>query len=239
MHFHLLLTALISLVSLQLQPATTPTHSAVTPEARPDEWWQNRHKAMNERVKQGDAELIFIGDSITQGWEGRGKSVWEQYYGNRHAVNLGISGDRTQHVLWRLDHGNIDGIKPKVAVIMIGTNNSNGKDNTVTEIADGVEAIVRRVRKRLPDTKILLLGIFPRGEHPNPQRGKVLQANQIFQRLDDGEHVFYLDIGYRFLEPDGTISKRIMPDALHPTEEGYKIWAAAVEPKLRELLGEK
>jgi beta-glucosidase len=236
MHAHLLLT-LISLVAFQLQPATTPTHSAVTPDSRPDEWWQARHNGMNDRVKQGDVDLVFIGDSITQGWEDPGKSVWEQYYGGRRAVNLGISGDRTQHALWRLDHGNIDGIKPKAAVIMIGTNNSNGEDNTAAEIADGVAAIVARLRDRSPTTRVLLLGIFPRGESPNPQRGKVLQANQIFQRMDDGEHVFYLDIGYRFLEPDGAIPQSIMPDFLHLTEEGYGIWASAIEPKLKEVLG--
>ena len=125
-----------------------------------------KHEKINERAKQGDVELLFIGDSITEGWAGRGKEVWDKYYGNRKAMNAGVGGDRTQHVLWRLDNGNVDGIKPKLAVIMIGTNNSNGKDNTAEEIADGIKVIVKEVREKLPETKILLLGIFPRGPRP-------------------------------------------------------------------------
>ncbi len=212
-------------------------HSAVTP-AKRGGWWLERFEKMNERVKQGDADLIFIGDSITQAWEGPGKTVWEKHYAGRKAVNLGISGDRTEHVLWRLDNGNIDGISPKLAVIMIGTNNSNGADNTAAEIADGIRAIVARLRERLPAMKILLLDVFPRGEKPNPQRGKILQVNQIARKLHDGKHVYYLAIGHHFISDDGTISKEIMPDFLHLTPKGYQIWASAIEDKLKELLGE-
>ena len=217
--------------------AQEKTHSAVTPAERSG-WVRERFEQMNERVKQGEADLIFIGDSITQAWEGAGKQVWEKHYGGRKAVNLGISGDRTQHVLWRIDHGNIDGISPKVAVIMIGTNNSNGGDNSATEIADGIRAIVGRLRSRLPDTKILLLDIFPRGEKPNSQRGKILQVNQMVRRLHDGEHLHYLAIGQHFINDDGSISKEIMPDFLHLTPKGYQIWADAIEDKLKEMLDE-
>lgn len=212
-------------------------HSAVTP-AKRGGWWLERFEKMNERVKQGDVHLIFIGDSITQAWEDPGKAVWEEHYAGRKAVNLGISGDRTQHVLWRLDNGNIDGISPKLAVIMIGTNNSNGADNTAAEIADGIRAIVVRLRERLPAMKILLLDVFPRGEKPNPQRGKTLQVNQIARKLHDGEHVYYLAIGHHFINDDGAISKEIMPDFLHLTPKGYQIWADAIEDKLKALLGE-
>ncbi len=216
------------------------THSAITPVDREQEWWQARHEAMNTRVAQGDVDLIFIGDSITQGWEGSGKAVWDQYYASRNAVNLGISGDRTQHVLWRLDHGNIDGISPKAAVIMIGTNNSNGQDNTVAEIADGIRAIVTRLRTELPEMDVLLLDIFPRGADTNPQRGKILQVNQIVRKLADrDEKVHYLAIGHHFVEDDGTISKAIMPDSLHLSPAGYRIWANAIEGTLRELMGER
>jgi beta-glucosidase len=218
--------------------AAAPAHSAITPEHREGGWMQ-RHDAMNARVKQGDVDLIFIGDSITQGWEGAGKEVWEKSYGKRKAVNLGISGDRTQHVLWRLDHGNIDNIKPKAAVIMIGTNNSNYEDNTVAEIAEGVTAIVQKLRKSLPGTKIMLLAIFPRGERPNPQRGKILQVNQILNKLHDGEHIWFVDFGYKFVEPDGSIPKSLMPDFLHLSPEGYELWAKAIEPKLVKLLGDQ
>ncbi len=215
------------------------THSAITPADREADWWQARHKAMNTRVAQGNVDLIFIGDSITQGWESSGKAVWDTYYASRNAVNLGISGDRTQHVLGRLDHGNIDGISPKAAVIMIGTNNSNGQDNTVAEIAAGIRAIVARLRTKFPETQILLLDILPRGANPTPQRGKILQVNQIVRKVADHEKkVHYLAIGHHFVEDDGTISKAIMPDSLHLSPAGYQIWANAIEGKLRELLGE-
>ena len=215
------------------------THSAITPVDRAQEGWQARHEAMNTRVAHGNVDLLFIGDSITQGWEGSGKAVWDEYYGSRNAVNLGIGGDRTQHVLWRLDHGNIDGISPKAAVIMIGTNNSNGQDNTVAEIADGIRAIVAKLKAELPEMEILLLDIFPRGANANPQRGKILQVNQIVRKLADrDEKVHYLAIGHHFVEAEGTISNAIMPDSLHLSPAGYQIWAEAIDGKLRKLMGE-
>ena len=214
------------------------SHSAITPEPR-GEGWMKRHESFNERVQQGNVGLLFIGDSITQGWEGAGKEVWKRYYAHRGAVNLGIGGDRTQHVLWRLDHGNVDGIKPKAAVIMIGTNNSGAERNTALEIVDGVTAIVADLRQRLPQTRLLLLDILPRGEQFNGQRGKILQVNQAIRKLHDGAFVHYLAIGHEFLEANGSISKEIMPDFLHLTPKGYEMWAAAIEPKLSELLGDE
>src|SRR5262245_38020822 len=197
-----------------------------------------RHNQFNERVKKGSVDLLFIGDSITQGWEGAGKDVWAKAYGKRNAVNLGIGGDRTQHVLWRLEHGNTDGISPKAAVLMIGTNNSNGRDHTAEQIADGIKAIVGTLREKLPKTKVLILAIFPRGEKPNPQREKNAKASELASKLADDKHVFYLDIGPKFLEDDGTLTKEIMPDRLHLSPKGYQIWADSIEPKLKELLGE-
>lgn len=217
--------------------ALSATHDANTPKRRATEGWlHDRCEAMNARVAEGNVDLLFIGDSITQSWEGGGKDVWTEYYGDRNAVNLGISGDRTQHVLWRLANGNIDGISPKVAVIMIGTNNSRA--NSAVEIADGIGAIVQMLREKLPDTNILLLDIFPRGTEVNDQRGKILQANQIARKLDDGEHVHYLAIGHHFIEDDGSITPEMMPDALHLTPAGYRIWAESIEEKLAELMGE-
>ncbi len=215
-------------------------HSAVEPAPRPDEWWQKRHGGMNSNVVAlaQKAQVLFIGDSITQGWEGEGKAVWARYYAHRNAINLGIGGDRTQHVLWRLDHGNLDGLKPKAAVVMIGTNNSNGEDNTVEQIADGIAAIVRKLRERLPDTKVLLLPIFPRSENPSPQRGKVLQVNQIVQKLADEKSVFWIDFGHRFLASDGTIPRDLMPDYLHLSPKAYGIWAETLETRLASILGD-
>ncbi|MHC4622637.1 MAG: platelet-activating factor acetylhydrolase IB subunit [Planctomycetota bacterium] len=213
----------------------TKTHSAVTAANRDGA----RHQAFNERIRQGDVNLIFIGDSITQGWEGAGKEVWQKYYGRRKAVNLGISGDRTQHVLWRLENGNIDGISPRVAVVMIGTNNLSGNRNTVEETADGVIAICKKLRGELPRTKILLLGIFPRQQYADELRQKVAATNKIISKIRDGTMIHYVDIGGKFVQRDGSISKEVMPDYLHLSERGYQIWAKAMEPRLMRLMGER
>jgi beta-glucosidase len=215
-------------------------HSAIEPLPRTQDWWKTRHAGINAKVAEaGDrAQVIFIGDSITQGWEDEGKEVWARYYAHRNAVNLGIGGDRTQHVLWRLDNGNLAGLRPKAAVLMIGTNNSNGEDNTVAQIADGVTAIVRKLRDRLPETKILLVPIFPRTENPSPQRGKILQINQILQKLADERSVFWTDFGYRFVDADGTIPHDLMPDYLHLSPKGYGIWAESIEARLASIIGD-
>jgi beta-glucosidase len=218
------------------------SHSAVTPVPRDDEknakWWNSRHEAVNDRLEKGNVDLLFIGDSITHGWENVGKDVWEKYYAPRNAINMGFGGDRTQHVLWRLDHSNFENISPKLAVVMIGTNNSNGNDNTAEEIADGIIAICHRLRIKLPKTRILLLATFPRNPKPSPQRQKNAEASLLASRIADGKTIYYLDINSSFLTDDGLLSKNIMPDYLHPNKAGYKIWAEAMEPKIVQLMGE-
>ena len=212
-------------------------HSATNPVPRQGGWWMKRHEAFNKRVSAGKVDLILIGDSITQAWEGKGKKVWAKHYGKRNAVNLGISGDRTQHVIWRLENGNVKNISPKAAVVMIGTNNSGS--NTSEEIAEGVAAITKQLRTKLPKTKVLLLGIFPRGTNKEDKRRQVNEkANAIFKKLADDKYVHYLDIGQKFLEKDGTLTKEIMPDLLHLSEKGYAIWAESIEGRLLELIGE-
>lgn len=213
-------------------------HSAVSPDHR-HSWWTLRNDAVNERVKQGDVDLLLIGDSITHGWENAGKKYWEKYYAPRKAVNMGFSGDRTQHVLWRLDHGHLEGISPKLAVLMIGTNNSNRDDNTAEEIGDGIIAICRKIQTQCPKTKILILAIFPRGPEPSAQREKNNKASLLASKIADGKMIHYLDINDKFLTEDGFLTKKIMPDYLHPNEAGYKIWAEAIEPKVAELMGDK
>jgi lysophospholipase L1-like esterase len=197
-----------------------------------------RHRAMNARVKEGNVDLLMIGDSITQAWEGPGKAVWKKYYGKRNAVNLGISGDRTGHVLWRLENGNIDGISPKLAVIMIGTNNSGS--NTPEQIAEGVTAIVSKLRTALPEMQILLLGIFPRGTNDQDKRRQVvMKTNEIISKLDAEEMVTYLDIGEKFLDEKRVLSRKVMPDLLHLSPAAYETWSAAIEPTVATLMGEK
>ena len=211
-------------------------HSAVAPVHR-HSWWTLRNDAVNERVKQGNVDLLMIGDSITHGWEGGGKKTWDKYYEPRNAVNMGFGGDRTQHVLWRLEHGHLEGISPKLAVLMIGTNNSNGDDNTAEEIADGIIAICKKLRAECPKMKILILAIFPRGPESSDQREKNAKASLLASKIADGKMIHYLDINDKFLTEEGFLSKKIMPDYLHPNEEGYKIWAEAIEPKVAELMG--
>jgi beta-glucosidase len=220
-----------------LAAAQDKPNDAIQPASRPGKQME-RHESFNKKIKEGPVELIFIGDSITQGWEGAGKKVWEEYYGKRHAVNLGIGGDRTQHVLWRLDHGNIEGINPKLAVMMIGTNNA--RDNTPQETAAGVKAIVEKLRAKLPNTKILLLAVFPRGaDKDDPLRKKNEAVNDMIKGLADNKMVYYKDIGNNFLGPDGSLSKETMPDLLHLNEKSYRTWAESIEPDVKKLLGEK
>jgi beta-glucosidase len=225
--------------------AVVHTNPAIIPVSRTGSI-TNRQSLVLQRAKDGpgDYDIEFIGDSITQGWESRGSNVWREFYGKRKVINLGVSGDRTEHVLWRFEQGQLDGVKAKVAVVMIGTNNSgknkDGTDSyTDADILEGVTAIVNEIRRRQPDAKIILLGIFPRGRTFSPQRGRLLEVNQALARLDDGKHIFYLDFGSQYIDNDGSISKDIMPDALHPNEAGYKIWANAMEPKLKQFLGKK
>jgi beta-glucosidase len=235
-----ILVATILVTAILASRAGSPSHSAVKPAPRNEQWWKDRAKLLDDRLKETpDTQLLFIGDSITQGWESEGKEAWTEHYTPRKAVNLGIGGDRTQHVLWRLENAPLDGVKPKAAVVMIGTNNSNGEDNTPGQIAEGVSAIVAKLRERLPDMKILLLAIFPRGENFNAQRGKVAQVNQVIHKLADGKNVFFMDIGHRFLNADGTLPSEIMPDYLHLSPKGYEIWTKAIEQRLTQFLGEK
>ncbi|MEK7781986.1 MAG: GDSL-type esterase/lipase family protein [Verrucomicrobiota bacterium] len=233
-------------------PAVTNPPAAVEPRANPaiipvsrTGGSTNRQSQVLQRAKDnpGPCDIAFIGDSITQGWEGNGKSVWTNYYGNRKCLNFGVGGDRTEHVLWRFENGQLDGIKPKAAVLMIGTNNSNknrdgSEQYSEAEILAGVQAIIQQLRARLPETKVLVVGIFPRAKTFSSQRGKILQINQALAKVADGNMIHYIDFGSQLIEADGSISKEVMPDYLHLSAKGYEIWAQAIEPKLKELLGE-
>jgi len=213
-------------------------NSAIIPATRGDEErWAERDKLLTARAQEAThCQLAFIGDSITQGWEGNGQSVWEKHYSSRQAINLGIGGDRTENVIWRLTHGNLGKIKPKVAVLMIGTNNTGHFMQDPAEVAAGVEEILNILKRELPQTKIILHGIFPRGAGVlDEARLNNIAINQMIGRFDDGQKVHFLEIGQTFLEPDGSISKEIMPDLLHLSTAGYERWSQALEPKLKEL----
>jgi lysophospholipase L1-like esterase len=218
---------------------------AAKPVPRPEaKGWQKRHESFVERSKRGDVDVLFVGDSITQGWEGAGKQVWAERFKGWKPANLGIGGDRTQHVLWRITEGKeLEGIDPKVIVLMIGTNNF-GSD-TPEQIAEGVARIVEEFRKREPQAKLLLLGVFPRSgkragdatEVPAADlHAKTKPVNERLAKLADGKNVVYLDIGEKFLTPTGGLSKEVMPDFLHLSAKGYGIWADAITPTVEKLL---
>lgn len=230
------LSILLAATALAENTATSPV-----PRTNPTNWIA-RHEGFVEVAEKGGIDVLFLGDSITDFWRNRGSNVWNRFYAPRHAANFGISGDRTQHVLWRMQHGELDGLKPKVVVLMIGTNNT-GKEkdngpirNTTPEVIEGVTAVVKGLRAKLPESKILLLAIFPRGAKDAPQREQVKDVNAAIAKLADGKMVKFLDIGDKFLEPDGTLPKDVMPDLLHPNEKGYQIWADAMESTLTGML---
>jgi lysophospholipase L1-like esterase len=197
------------------------------------------HESFLKRGSQGPIGVLFIGDSITAGWTSVGKQVWAKYYQAYDPANFAIGGDRTQYVLWRIENGELDGISPKVIVLLIGVN--NGGNPAVT---DGIKKVVTEIHARLPASKVLLLGIFPRGADPeNPawnKRSRVFTAevNKQLATLDDGKKTRFLDIGEKFLDARGFISPEIMPDGLHPALPGYQIWAEAMQPLLQEMLNE-
>jgi lysophospholipase L1-like esterase len=208
-----------------LPPLGTPPATYPAPY---DGWFRYFYNHV-EKSKTVPIDLLFDGDSITDLWQTRGQNVWQQRYGALNAFDFGISADQIQNVLWRLNHGELDGLHPKLIVLMIGTNNSGG--NSVDDIVAGIRNLVGEYRKRCSDAHLLLLGIFSRVAAANdPIRAKIAQINQQITKLDDGKNVTFLDIGAKFLQPDGTLTADIMPDFLHPSEKGYEIWADAIQP---------
>ncbi|MDR2863128.1 MAG: GDSL-type esterase/lipase family protein [Puniceicoccales bacterium] len=210
------------------------------PVPRNDRGWLERHAAFNKQAQAGGYNVVFLGDSLTHAWELRGKDVWAQKIAPLRAVNFGISGDQTRHVLWRLQNGNLDGRgDPRVIVLMAGTNDtgdSHGKIKT-EDLAANVKTLLDEIRKRKPRAKILVLGIFPRGANPDDKyRKKNEAANALIAKFADNKSIFFRDIGKVFLEPDGTASRKIFYDSLHLTKDGYERWADAVVPEIKKLI---
>lgn len=224
-------------LSCGAEPPATPSVAAPK-----DADWLKTHEAFLQRANRGKIDLLFLGDSITAWWfsgngEGKGAiEVWNHYYAPRNAANFGIPGDRVENLLWRIENGEIERIKPKTVVVLIGTNNV--LIDTPAEVAEGIGKVVKRLRTKLPESKILLLGIFPRSARPDMARERNRAVNERIAKLGDGRFVFYQDLESKFVEPDGSIRREIMPDALHLSQKGYQIWAEAMEPKLRTLMGE-
>ena len=208
-------------------------------------WWLPRHEQKQQEARRMLAagqgpQIVFIGDSITQGWEKEGAEVWQRHYAPHHALQLGFGGDRTENVLWRVQNGALDGLAPKVVVLMVGTNNAGHRAENPDTVAAGVRRIVDETRRRLPNSKVLLLAIFPRGEKADDfLRGVNERVNQRLAGIADGRTVHFLDINASLADPDGSVSKDVMPDFLHLSDKGYAIWQRAMDPLLEKLLSDR
>jgi lysophospholipase L1-like esterase len=195
-----------------------------------------RHEGFVATAKQGNIDLLLHGDSITDWWlQEANKPVFDKYFGNIRTANFAVAGDTTQGVLWGLRNGEGQGFQPKAVMLMIGTNNTGA--STAPEIAEGIGAVVMELRRDFPDAKILLLAIFPRSVPADPVRDKIAEVNGIVAKLDDQKHVFYMDIGRKFLDDKGVfLPDSFRADNLHPQAKGYDIWGEAVSAKLAELM---
>jgi beta-glucosidase len=243
----------VEIANIRIDEAGKPTETcqdyrtaSVTPsplnESWSLDWWMPRHEEKLAEIARRKAagertDVVFIGDSITHHWEKEQPELFKAFYGKYNALDLGYGGDRTENVLWRLQHGEIDGIAPKVAVLMIGTNNTGFRQEPPELVYAGIKRDVQEIRKHLPHTKILLLAIFPRGEKADDALRVINEnINAMLPKLADDKHVFFLNMNKAFLAPDGTLSKDIMPDLLHPNAEGYKIWQREMQPTLDRLM---
>ncbi|MDQ1923031.1 GDSL-type esterase/lipase family protein [Massilia pseudoviolaceinigra] len=221
---------------------------SVTPEMLNQSWsvnnWLPRHEAKKAEVERRNAAgektgIVFIGDSITEGWEKTGAPIWQRYYARYNALGLGFGGDHTENVLWRLQHGALEGLDPKVVVLMAGTNNTGDRRENPVTTAAGIRRNIEEVRQRLPNARILLLAIFPRDAKPDSQLRRINdEVNKILAGFDDGKRIFFLNINQTFLNADGTLSREVMPDLLHLNEQSYEAWAKAMAPALQRLMGE-
>ena len=200
--------------------------------------WKALHEQDLARVKEGPVDLLFLGDSITQGWGEN--ETWKKLYAPRRPANFGIGGDTTQNVLWRITEGQaLEGIEPKAIVLMIGTNNFGLENDQPADVVRGVAAIVKTLREKEPQAKLLLVGLFPRDEMPDTDfRQRIAATNQQLAQLAEKQQIEYLDVGGKFLAADGKLPREIMPDFLHLSPRGYEIWGAAMEPRLKAMLGE-
>jgi len=207
--------------------------------AAPRPWstakWLAEHNAFVARARQGGVDVLFLGDSISASFATRGKDVWEREIAPLGSVaDFGISGDRTQFVLWRAQHGELDGTGARVVVLLIGTNNLASA--TPENIARGVAGIVDTVRAKLPNAVVVLNALLPRGAPGDPVRAKLADVNARIMMLADGAHVRWLDASAGFVDADGAIPATLMPDKLHPSAAGYGVWATALRPVLLDAL---
>jgi beta-glucosidase len=204
---------------------------SIIPTERSEDWWQQRHQQKVLELKEINQpiETLFLGDSITHAWEVEGEQYWQQHFAHRQTLNLGFAGDRTEHLLWRLQNGELENLSPEWVVLLIGTNNAGHRLDPPEDIALGVQAILDELQLQLTTSKVLLMAIFPRSRNTNkPMRQRVDQSNVLIKNLTDGEQIHWLDINKLFLTEDGVLLESVMPDLLHLNSAQYEIWAKAV-----------
>ena len=238
----------LSLLVLTLPPQVGAAESAVvaqsigqTPIQRDKEYpwmsierWKSMVAAQEARASQGNVDLMFVGDSITEGWK---EPLWSTYFGQFHPANFGVGGDHTGNLLWRLQQAPLRQLHPKTIVLLIGVNNLNLIPETTSQTAAGIVAVVASLRQNYPDAKILLNGVFPYSQlGSSDKRVQIQELNRALALLGDEKHVFFRDYGHNFLDEHGDISAEVMADFLHPTAKGYQIWADAMLPDIRKLM---
>lgn len=232
-----LVTSLVALLGLGFAPQDAKKPSSLVPAPRTDDGSIKREaECIKRATESGPVDVVFVGDSITQAWEGPGKAAWDKHIAPLGALNLGNSGDRTENVLWRLEKAPLTRLKAKHVVLLIGTNNLGHGTSNAQETLDGVKAVVTMLADQCAEANIHILEIFPRGERFNNMRGDICQINQALRAWvagQKGARLMVHPIGDKFLSADGSISKDLMPDFLHLTPAGYEIWASSVAPLLK------
>jgi lysophospholipase L1-like esterase len=238
--FHTLFTviALTAITGIAAPAVELESTTPVAAKTNGEKWWNGNCERIDADIKkmEGEIDVAFVGDSITARW--RDSENWKQHWGSYRAVNMGIGGDQTQHVLWRLQNGDLEGYKAKMFVVMIGTNNMWSKEPDPAQAAAGVKAVIDLIQSKQPQAKILLMSILPTGEKPNPGREKRMAVNELISKFAGGS-VEYMDITSKYLEADGTISKEVMHDFLHLAPKGYDIWAESISGRVKETVGVK
>ncbi len=222
-------------------PVAAEQPEAVTPSPRNTEYdwmtierWESMHAEDVEIAAEGDVDLLFIGDSITEGWP---DNLWDEYFGDYNAANFGIGGDKTENLLWRLNNGSVGELEPEVVSLLIGVNNFGLSEHSPEDVTLGIQAVVETLLDAFPEANILLHGIFPhRQSADDPARADVRKVNEQIASLAEHERVYFLNIGDQLVEENGDISKDIMPDYLHLSEEGYRIWGDNLKPILADWL---
>lgn len=223
---------------MAVDPGLDALPACLHPMPRTDEWAKARQDETLRRVREakGPVNVVFIGDSITQGWEESGKEIWARDYAPLGALEIGVGGDRTEHLLWRLSQAPLTPLDPKVIVLMIGTNNAASGRDSGELIIRGVRAVVEELHRQCPSARVLVLDIPPRGVQTNPLRGMVLQVNQALSQVAWPEGVSFVRVADGFVQPDGRIDPAVMPDFLHFSALGYDQWSEGIRPAVTSAL---